>query len=142
MNDFFSVISAVAEHFFPLIFRHSMWNHTKIFSDFDDDSAASDGDYMNARTISRGGARSSAHHKSTASSLRWAMTLICPFFWWLAGICYCSKFVMILTEVAGIFILVFLIFSSSFLLMRSIIRWWNIWPNISEKLCDGNPSNE
>ncbi|MED6200947.1 hypothetical protein PIB30_090241 [Stylosanthes scabra] len=32
--------------------RQSVWNHTKIFSDFDEESGGSDGDYLNAKTIS------------------------------------------------------------------------------------------
>ncbi|XP_020975931.1 RRP12-like protein isoform X2 [Arachis ipaensis] len=32
--------------------RQSMWNHTKIFSDFDEESGGSDVDYLNAKTIS------------------------------------------------------------------------------------------
>ena len=41
-----------------------MWNHTKIFSDFDEDSGGSDGgEYLNAKTISGRG-------KSAASSFR------------------------------------------------------------------------
>lgn len=47
-----------------------MWNHTKIFSDFDDeDSGGSDAEYLNAKSISRGG-KSNSHLKSAASSLR------------------------------------------------------------------------
>ncbi|KAK7388294.1 hypothetical protein VNO78_23108 [Psophocarpus tetragonolobus] len=42
--------------------RHSMWNHTQIFSDFDGDSGNSDAEYM----ISKGG-KSSLHPKSAAS---------------------------------------------------------------------------
>lgn len=49
--------------------RHSMWNHTKIFSDFGGDSTNSDAEYLNANTISRG-RKSSLHHKSAASSFR------------------------------------------------------------------------
>nr|XP_029154576.1 RRP12-like protein isoform X2 [Arachis hypogaea] len=43
--------------------RQSMWNHTKIFSDFDEESGGSDVDYLNAKTISGRG-------KSAATSLR------------------------------------------------------------------------
>ncbi|KAI4335172.1 hypothetical protein L6164_013842 [Bauhinia variegata] len=50
--------------------RESMWNHTRIFSEFDEDSGGSDGEYMNAKTISRGGTKSSLNLKSTASALR------------------------------------------------------------------------
>ncbi|KAK7265474.1 hypothetical protein RJT34_33094 [Clitoria ternatea] len=45
--------------------RQSKWNHTRIFSDFDEDSGNSDADYM----ISRG-SKSSLHLKSAASSFR------------------------------------------------------------------------
>ncbi|RZB71976.1 RRP12-like protein isoform B [Glycine soja] len=45
--------------------RQSMWNHTKIFSDFDGDSGNSDAEYM----ISRG-SKASLHPKSAASSFR------------------------------------------------------------------------
>ncbi|RDX76023.1 RRP12-like protein, partial [Mucuna pruriens] len=45
--------------------RQSMWNHTKVFSDFDGDSGNSDAEYMNSR-----GGKASLHHKSTASSFR------------------------------------------------------------------------
>ncbi|XP_061361599.1 uncharacterized protein LOC133305400 [Gastrolobium bilobum] len=49
--------------------RQSMWNHTKIFSDFDGDSGNSDAEYLNAKTIS-GRSKSSLHIKSAASSYR------------------------------------------------------------------------
>ncbi|KAL2338811.1 hypothetical protein Fmac_013257 [Flemingia macrophylla] len=45
--------------------RQSMWNHTKIFSDFDGDSGNSNAEYM----ISKGG-KASIHPKSAASSFR------------------------------------------------------------------------
>jgi len=40
-----------------------------IFSDFDGDSTGSDAEYLNGKTIFRGG-KSSTHLKSTASSFR------------------------------------------------------------------------
>ncbi|XP_028786933.1 RRP12-like protein [Neltuma alba] len=50
--------------------RQSMWNHTKFFSDFDDeDSGGTDEEYLNTKTISKGG-RSYSHSKSAASSYR------------------------------------------------------------------------
>ncbi|XP_047157816.1 RRP12-like protein [Vigna umbellata] len=45
--------------------RQSMWNHTKIFSDFDGDSGNSEAEHL----ISRGG-KASLHPKSSASSFR------------------------------------------------------------------------
>ncbi|MED6163959.1 hypothetical protein PIB30_085058 [Stylosanthes scabra] len=47
--------------------RQSVWNHTKIFSDFDEESGGSDGDYLNAKTIS-GRGRSAA--TSVGSNVR------------------------------------------------------------------------
>ncbi|KAF7836830.1 RRP12-like protein [Senna tora] len=49
--------------------RRSKWNHTKIFSDFEEDSGGSDAEYLNAKTIS-GGGKSRLHLKSAASSSR------------------------------------------------------------------------
>ncbi|MED6156088.1 hypothetical protein PIB30_011550 [Stylosanthes scabra] len=43
--------------------RQSVWNHTKIFSDFDEESGGSDGEYLNAKTISGRG-------RSAATSVR------------------------------------------------------------------------
>ncbi|CAL0330264.1 unnamed protein product [Lupinus luteus] len=48
--------------------RHSTWNHTKLFSDFEEDSGGSDSGYLNGRIISRRG--KSLHLKSAASSFR------------------------------------------------------------------------
>lgn len=50
------------------ISRQSRWNHTKVFSDFDEDSGNSDAEYLNAKTMSRGG--KSLRLKSAASSFR------------------------------------------------------------------------
>ncbi|KAL5068261.1 hypothetical protein RYX36_019148 [Vicia faba] len=49
--------------------RQSRWNHTNIFSDFDGETAGSDAEYLNDKTISRGG-KSPRHLKSAASSFR------------------------------------------------------------------------
>ncbi|KAE9602507.1 hypothetical protein Lalb_Chr12g0200311 [Lupinus albus] len=46
--------------------RQSTWNHTKLFSDFDEDSDGSDSGYLNGKTVSRRG--KSLHLKSAASS--------------------------------------------------------------------------
>lgn len=54
--------------------RQSRWNHTNIFSDFDGESAGSDAEYLNGKTISRGG-KSPTHLKSAASSFRSNMRL-------------------------------------------------------------------
>lgn len=51
------------------IFRQSKWNHTKLFSDFDEDSGSSDAEYLNAKTIS-GRAKSRLHLKSASSSFQ------------------------------------------------------------------------
>jgi len=42
-----------------------MWNHTKIFSDFDGDSGNSEAEHLNSR-----GGKASLHPKSSASSFR------------------------------------------------------------------------
>ncbi|XP_054814971.1 uncharacterized protein LOC129315359 isoform X2 [Prosopis cineraria] len=50
--------------------RQSMWNHTNFFSDFDDEeSGGTDAEYLNTKTISRGG-KSFSCSKSAASSYR------------------------------------------------------------------------
>lgn len=47
-----------------------MWNHTKFFSDCDDeDSGGTDVEYLNAKPIIRG-VKSYSHAKSAASSYR------------------------------------------------------------------------
>ncbi|ESW26550.1 hypothetical protein PHAVU_003G128600 [Phaseolus vulgaris] len=45
--------------------RQSMWNHTKIFSDFDGDSGHSEAEHLSSR-----GGKASLHPKSSASSFR------------------------------------------------------------------------
>ncbi|VVA10090.1 PREDICTED: RRP12 [Prunus dulcis] len=51
--------------------RLSRWNHTKIFSDFDDEETEdSDTDYMDAKTVSGKRRKASLQLKSKASSLR------------------------------------------------------------------------
>ncbi|KAM2313831.1 hypothetical protein ACFX1S_026933 [Malus domestica] len=51
--------------------RLSRWNHTKIFSDFDDEETEdSNADYMDAKTVSGRRGKASTQFKSKASSLR------------------------------------------------------------------------
>lgn len=53
------------------LFRLSRWNHTKIFSDFDDEETEdSDVEFMDTKTISGRKSKASSQLKSKASSLR------------------------------------------------------------------------
>ncbi|KAL6277373.1 hypothetical protein ACE6H2_020974 [Prunus campanulata] len=50
--------------------RLSRWNHTKVFSDFDDEETENHTDYMDAKTVAGRRGKASSQLKSKASSLR------------------------------------------------------------------------